>query len=205
VFRDVTDKYLAKPEASEILTFFNLSDGGNWNGAIFRFSDLSDVSYNKSLEVRIDPANPWFSNEIERQKQIESFDNAASTILNDAEKDSIGRNNSSIYLPIAGELNRLSQSKAQKRILIIYSDLMDNDLDVSLYSKNEFRELEQNPQSLRSVFEARQQLGDLTGIEVHFIYQPADVLQDKEYRIVSAFYQKLLEDKGASVTIEANL
>jgi hypothetical protein len=40
---------------------------------------------------------------------------------------------------------------------------------------------------------------------VYFIYEPANVIQDAEFKVVSEFYRKFLESKGAQVTITANL
>jgi len=205
VLRDITDKHLAQPKADEILSLFSLSGDAKWNGAVFRFSNLSDISYNPSSEVSVDAQSQWLSNELARDKAIQKFRDSVSAVLASAQNDSVGKEHSSIYLPVANELNRLSQSTAQKRILLVYSDLMDNDVDVSLYAKDQFRLLELHPDSLRQTFEQRMPLQRLNGIEVYFIYQPIDAEQDKEFRIVSGFYKSLLESKGATVHIGANL
>ncbi len=205
ILRDITDKHLAQPDATTILPFYNLVGEEKWHGGIFRFANLSDVSYNPAFELTIDPANPWLSNQLARDKQIQKFRDSVSTVLADAQKETIGKENSSLYLPIARELNRLSGSTAQRRILIIYSDLMENDLDFSLYGKDQLGLIQLNPDSLTKTFEEKEPLNQLTGIEVYFIYQAADAEQDREYSIVSEFYKNMLESKGATVHIAANL
>jgi hypothetical protein len=82
---------------------------------------------------------------------------------------------------------------------------MENDLDISLYSKQELELLKANPDSLKEIFEKRKALPSLPGIEVYFIYQPSNAIDDKDYRLVSDFYRSLLESKGATVHISANL
>lgn len=202
---DITDNYLSQPKSNEILPLFNFSENNKWNGGLFRYSTLSDVSYTRIKETKIEAQNQWLSNELERAKQIQKFKSEIEIFINESVNDSIGKEHSSVYLPIARELNHLSESKAQRRILVVYSDLMENGLDVSLYSKDKFTLLKSNPGAFRRQLEAQQALPALTGIEVYFIYQPKDIEKDKLFNTVSAFYKQLLEEKGANVKIQANL
>jgi hypothetical protein len=204
ILRDITDRQLSQPNVKEIVPLYNLSATNKWNGGIFRFQNVSDVSFNQTKVAVIETANQLFSNEFTREKQIERFTDSISHIVTDAAKDNLGKEYSSIYFPLASELNRLSVSKSQKRILIVYSDLMQNDLSVSLYAK-ELELLKHNPDSLKAELKKQKPLASLTGIEVYFIYQPQDAEQDQEFRIVSQFYTRLLEEKGATVTVAANL
>ena len=202
--RDITDKHLAQPTADEILSLLDFSGRHRWNGAKLRFSNLTDVSYNHVMETSMDNANEWFSNEIARDNQIQKFKTEVSRIINES-NEPVGREHSSVYLPIAAELFRLSQSHAERKVLLVYSDLMENDLEVSLYSKDELHRLKTNPDSLKEIFLKRKPLPNLEGITVYFIYQPSDAVQDNEYRLISDFYRSLLEEKGAKVYFEANL
>jgi hypothetical protein len=161
------------------------------------------VSFNRVSEASIENANQWLSNEIERDKEIQKFkDDVSKTI---STNEPIGKEHSSVYFPIASELTYLSQSRADRKILLVYSDLMENDLDISLYSKQELELLNTNLDSLKGIFEKRKALSSLQGIEVYFIYQPNNAVEDKDYRLVSDFYRSLLESKGAIVHISANL
>lgn len=205
VLRDITDSAIAQPDPKGILSMYNLSGNNMWNGGIFSYSDVSDVSYNKTTQVKIEAVNQWLSNELSRNKEVKDFDDSITNVILNAQKDSIGKTHSSIYIPLASELNLLSQSKSQRRILIVYSDLMENDLDVSLYAKKEFQLLSSNPDSLKKLFERWQLLSSLTGIEIFLVYQPANAVSDQQYRVVSQFYKNMLEAKGAEVTIKANL
>ncbi len=205
LLRDVTDKHLAEPDVKELLALFDFSGDNKWNGAVFHFADLSDVSYNLISEAKINTAGMWLSNEFERDKQIKNFTNDVSKILAEAENESVGKRNSSIYLPIAHQLNYLAQSKAQRRVLLVYSDLMENTIDVSFYNKKTLEQLQTNPETISKSFEQLQALQNLSRIEVYLIYQPTDSESDKVFIVVSAFYKKLLEDKGAKVNISASI
>lgn len=204
VLRDITEKHLSKPQADVILRLYDFSES-KWNGAMFRFVDLSDVSYNHVMETTIEAVGQWMSNELEREKEIKKFNNGIIGILDSTRQETIGRNYSSVYFPITRELNRLGQSKSQKRILLVYSDLMENGLDISFYDKKVLQLLQSNPDSLRKLFYKMFPLQSLTGVEVFFIFEPVDVIQDGEFKVVSEFYRKFFEDKGAQVTISANL
>jgi hypothetical protein len=200
--RDITDSLQAQPQADEILSLYGF-ERSKWGGAVFRFVDLSDVSFNHASEVKLAPANQWLSNEPEREKEIQKFKEGITKIL--SVKSAIGKTHSSLYLPLAMELNRLSQSKADRKVFIVYSDLMENTPAVSFYDSKTFMELQSNSEALTKLFEKEQLLNSLTGIEVHLLFQPKDTLQDEQFKVVSEFYQKLLESKGAQVTIGANL
>ena len=205
ILRDITDIHAAQPDTNEISKLFDLSGENRWNGATFRFSNVSDVSYNRTSETKIAAVNKWLSNEIERSKQIKQFQNEVSQIITDSAGDSTGKDYSSVYLPLARELKNLSASKAQKKIFIVFSDLMQNDFDVSLYDKKEFQLIQKNPDSLKKLFEEQEPLPALTGIEIYLIYQPENAEKDKQYRIISEFYKNLIEEKGATVHVQANL
>ena len=204
VLRDVTEEMIAQPNATEIFGLYNLSGDNKWNGAEFNFSNVTDVSYNASSVEKIDAANEWLSNEIERNKEIRKFQDSVSEIITNGLKDTIGRNHSSIYLTVAHQLIHLSESKAQKKILVIYSDLMENELNFSFYNQKEFSLLQSNSDSLKKVFEKWQSLPSLNGIEVYLIYQPANAESDAQYKLASDFYRKILEEKGATVHVSAN-
>ena len=204
VLRDITSPQLAEPQAGTILPLFNLSSNA-WDGAQFRFADISSVSYTPVKEASISVANQWLSNELERNKEVGQFNSDVENILTDAQKENVDRWHSSIYAPIARELNRLVQSPAQNRILIVYSDLMENNYDFSFYCPKGFSLLQSNPGVIEKYFEKEVPLSQLNGIQVYFIYQPTGTVSDWQYNFVSQFYRNLLEKKGATVTIEANL
>lgn len=204
VLRDITQTNLAQPNTTEILSLFDITQN-KWNGAIFSFQNLSDVSYNELTGAKIQLQNKWFSNELDREKEIKNFNTKISEIITNSEKDTIGRNNSSIYLPLIEKLNQLSQSRAEKRILLVYSDLMENTKEISFYNKKTMELLKVNDDSLKTALEKLQKLQNLKGIEVHFVFEPTNAENDTNFKTVVTFYKKLLEDKGATINIGANL
>jgi len=205
LLRDVTESFIAQPNATEVLRLYNLSGDNRWNSAEFSFSSVTDVSYNPVSEIKIEAANEWLSNEPEREKEIKAFRNGVTAILARAAKDTIGKWHSSIYFPMTQRLIDLSKSNAEKRILLIYSDLMENTGGISFYNGKEFSLMKSNPDLLRNSLEKIQQLPSLAGIEVYMIYQPRSTEEDIQYKVVSDFYRNMLQRKGALVHVSANL
>lgn len=200
---DITDIHIAQPDTQEILSLFDLQN--KWNGGTFQSIDLTDVSYNQIKQAKLEPRNKWFTNEFDREKEIKKFTDEVVKIIINHTKFKTEKANSAIYFPIATELNKLKNIKAQRRILIVYSNLMENTANLSFYQKDGFEKLKTNPEQIREIFEKQETLETLNGIEVYFIYQPTENQSDQRFQIISRFYKKLLEDKGAKVTISANL
>lgn len=204
VLRDITQEHLAKPNADDILPLFDLNKQ-KWNGAIFRFADISDVSYSPARQAKIETAGRWLSNEFERDEEIKGFYGEVDKIITDTQNETIGRNNSSVYLSITREINRLSESKSQRKVILIYSDLMENEREMSFYNPRTLELLKTKPDEIQEYFETQLQLQSLNGIDIYLIYQPGNPYEDREYKIASEFYKKLFEKKGAKVESTANI
>lgn len=197
----MTDQQIQKIEVN---SFYDL-EANKWNGGIFRYVPISDVSYNYTSEVSIKAGNEWTSNELKRKTEVKSFFDGISKIITDTSKVKAGKNNSSVYNSIARELNRLSQSHSQRKVIIINSDLIEHTNLLSFYKQKVIHALKANPDSIVNNLNAQVELQNLDGIKVYLIYQPLNMLDDQRYKIVSDFYKKMLENKGARVEISANL
>jgi hypothetical protein len=203
VLRDITDRHLVQPDADGILSLFSLQS--RWNGGVLHFSDLTDVSFNQAKEVRLEARNEWLSNEIDRDKEIKGFKSSIAEIITSNGKKSTGKDNSSVYFPIAKELNRLNQSSSTRKVLLIYSDLMENTDEMSFYDERKFNLLKADPDSVKGYFDSQVELKTLNGIRIYIIFQPNGIEEDNQFKAVSGFYKKLLEGKGAEVEISASI
>lgn len=200
---DITDSLTVKPNTKEIKSLFNLNEK-KWEGVDFRLLYITNVSYNPNYEANIEPENQWLSNQFQRNEKIKNFYADIDKIINDTSNESIGKDNSTVYFPIAEELNRLSQSKATTKEMFIYSDLMENTDELSFYDKNTFKLLKDKPDKIKNYFDSQITLNNLSGIKIYLIYQPTNTKQDDDYKVVSGFYEILFQSKGATVEITAN-
>lgn len=203
VLKDITDKSKMHPDANELIELFGLKSN-SLQGAVFAVRSISDVSYTSRHVAELLPENKWMVNEFERAKEIKKFSAETARLLAIETVDS-GKAYSSIYLPLARELNELSKSKSEKRILLVYSDLMENTPELSFYRNEDFELLKNQPDLLQKRLEKELLLNPLGGIEIHFIFQPKDNKSDKRFQIISEFYKKMFEQRGATVIISANL
>jgi len=204
LMRDITDAQISQPKLTDVSSLLNL-DNSKWDGAYFKFVDLTDVSYNHNYEAKIDPENQWLGNELDRDKKVKQFYSEINQILMNADSEKVGKVNSSIYKPIASELNRLSQRTSQNRSLLVYSDLEENTDKFSFYDNKNINLLKMNPDSIKNYFEALAPLKNLTGIKVYLIYQPKNNQADELYQMIAGLYKTLLVSKGATVEITANI
>ena len=205
VLRDVTDSFAAHPNAGELLALFDLRGAQPWSGARLRVSSITDVSHNRVSEARLDPANKWLSNELERGRHIERFEADVVRIVDNSGAVGTGKNHSSVFYAVAQQLTYLSGSGADAGILIVYSDLMENTPELSFYDTRVLAALRERPDEVVRAWEGRLGPATLAGIDVYLIHQPASAADDAAYQTVSGFYRQLLEGKGARVTVSANL
>ncbi|MFA6924737.1 MAG: hypothetical protein WC223_10860 [Bacteroidales bacterium] len=202
---DLTDQFIAKPKPDEILSFLN-SGKNIWDGRIFNLRYITNVSYNPMFEKKIEEQNELLGNRYDRPKKVKQYnDEVKEIIISSATKEDIGRDNSEVWFSIATELNQLSQSGADKKVLLVYSDLMENSKRMSFYANDTWNLLKSNPIEIKEYFDSLVKLGDLKGVMVYFIYQPKNTTDDENFRIASQLYKSMLEAKGATVHISANI
>lgn len=83
--------------------------------------------------------------------------------------------------------------------------MMENTDKLSFYDKGILHEIKTKPERIKQYFESQIKLNKLNGIKIYIIFQPENMEQDNAFNIVSEFYKKLFESKGATVEITANL
>lgn len=205
VMIDRTDSMKAIPDKRSLITDIRI-DKDIWNSVNFSFGYFSDVSLEPHLRLSLAQApNRLAASEFTRKREVETFKATLPSLLDSVLSDTAGKPNSSIYLPIAEELTRLSKTTADRKVLVIYSDLMENAPDLSFYSPNIFALFRTNPDKVKAMLFAKTKLPNLTGIEIILIYHPKNAQDDAVFRTVSNFFSTMFSQAGATVTISANL
>ena len=205
VIRDLTDSVKVMPDEDALISDLGI-DTNIWNGINFSFFNVSDVSYTPHWRISLSKGGDRLaSSEYVRKREVTAFKGKLTALLDSARSDTVGRDHSSIYLPIAEELARLSNSNADRKVLVIYSDLMENTPDLSFYNPRTFAQLNSDPDIIVDKLTAKAKLPDLTGIAIHLVYEPKDAQDDIRFRQVSGFFRQLFEGQGATVSISANL
>lgn len=202
---DYTEAMLAHPNPEEIIAELGIDDDPN-NGGSVGFFDLTDVSLNARTTFSL-PKEPggMQANPFTRKRAVQHFRSEITSFLDTAGEKTVGKNHSSIFIPMAEALNELARDTADNRVFILYSDLYENDLDISFYNPQTLAMLRSNPDRVAEILLAKAPLGNLSNVAVVFVYQPKDAKDDDSFRLVSGFYKTLLEQHGATVSIRANL
>lgn len=205
LIRDLTGPVKVMPDENEIITNLHIKQN-IWNGINFSFFNVSDVSYTPHWRITLVKAGKRLaSSESVRKKEVQTFEASLTTLLDSTANDTAGRNHSSIYLPMVEELTRLSKSSAERKVLLVYSDLMENTSEISFYNAQTLTALVSKPETIQEKLFAKAKLPDLSGIEIHFVYQPTNTDDDTQFWLVSGFFRQLFEAKGAKVSVSANL
>lgn len=200
---DRTDTFLSQPDSQSTKKMF--SGKSLWEGNHFRLLTASDVDYNAVYETKLPPECSYFSNVYERKRKTNQFYMGIEDALAKVLSEPVGKPRSSVYAPIAHELNLLSEKNAKRKILVVYSDLAENTPLLSFYRAETLKQLKDNPDSILEVLEKQIPLPNLKGIEIYFIYKPKDEKDNEQFRIVSGFFKEFFESRGAKVEISANL
>lgn len=203
---DRTEEHIASPVTDEILQLFALQKD-KWNGANFHLERLTDVSYNRISQCSLAEAEPLFSSTFTRDADVSAFTSTAIAALDSLAADTIGRPHSSVFIPMARALNTLSiaAGSSETRVLIVYSDLRENRSSLSFYDKHTLALLREDASNIESQLLTDMPLGDLTGITIHFVYEPKDEADDVTFRLIASFYEQLFVSRGATVLIGGSL
>jgi hypothetical protein len=137
--------------------------------------------------------------------QIQAFERKLDTAIQNTRDTAIKvTNHSIIYKPVAESLEKLKQVSTTKKVLIIASNLYENS-SLSYYSTHTLACMKKDPKKIYQLLEEEAQLPDLTGIQIIFLNKPKSYKDNNNYSIVSGFYKKWFEAKGASVSIQSTL
>ncbi|PCI19102.1 hypothetical protein COB64_04310 [Candidatus Wolfebacteria bacterium] len=200
--------FLSEPVGSQIKKVYGFYNNV-WNGGTYRFVSITDTDISRIYESHIDfvdsRAKQFFSNELERIQSIKHLYGTIDESILNSISDSSGRDSTISYITIAKELNRLGDIVSSRRVVLIYSDLMENSTLINLYDTTQFHLLKEQPDSVHSMFQMEVELTDLSGIEVKLIYEPINAHDNIRYRVIAGFYKDMLERKGATVVVEANI
>ncbi len=192
---DGTDTSIHKPSFEEIKPFLNLAD--NDYGLVFKTKMIGDIDFGSSFEKSLTPKDYNTDETIEdrfirKKKFLKDVETGYIKISSKATP----KNHSIIYRVIATELNKLSDSKAKHRILLVNSDLMENSKELNFYKPKDYNLLMNSPCSVEGKLINELQLNDLKGITVYFLFQPKDFYQNDTYKSILDIYIKIITKAG---------
>jgi len=204
VLIDKTDSFLVKPDATEILALSHIQDD-KFKTVRLRIQSVSNVNYNPITSLELPAAIPLLSNPTERDTEALDFINRTKSKIDSINTLPAGLQHSSIYLNVIGEVNKMAAIEGNQKIVIVYSDLLENSPLFNMYNTKQQRLLKTNLISVKAAFLKALKPVCLKGIQVYFIFRPRTDAENDRFALIVNLYKTILEESGASVFIGGNL
>ena len=211
VLIDVTDKKfqddnVVSETLPKLLKIMNLDkDNGGFSGGEIKFSLINEVSDAKSKTIKLKTAKPGLlgENPLVRKDEVTAFftqtQKAFSTVISSADW---GTEASKIYQKVTRELIKMKRNQADKKYMIIYSDMLENSTLFTFYGSNwkaPIDKMIQNPEAtLKQLAQKGPALPDLSEYEI-FIVTQRTPKNDEKINSSEQFWTTLLEYQGATV------
>ena len=176
-------------------------------------ADFSDV-YNGSFEVGVYGLNQLLVTESnyvslppskglldvhkKRKEAQNKFLNAVKSTIDKTKATIEMKSSSKLIWPIFNRLNKLAQSKADKRMVFVFSDLFEHNDEISFYKASP----EKVTEYIHNVFK---NCNDLSGIKCYCVFQPTNVKDDKRFHVIQKAWTEVLEAKNAQFIHLPNL
>jgi hypothetical protein len=214
---DVTDEkfndtsYLPD-NISSILNLMQIDkENGGFSGGEVKFSLINDISDSKSKTVVINKAKPGLlgQNPLIRKDEVEKFCiELENTFRNTVNQANWGTNESKIYQKVTRELNKLTQTQCDKKIMIIYSDMLENSNLFNFYHTNWKKEIENyinKPEEAILQFSKKSlNMADLNGIDIYIITNRT-VENDEKINMSERFWSTIFNHLGATTRFSSVL
>ncbi|MEP0264201.1 hypothetical protein [Dokdonia sp.] len=206
VLRDVTDPLLADVNADEITGAMHLENMDR--NVVLRYSEISDVDMHIVEQVVFKkPVTGLLGNEVENTKTVRTFKKDIAEVL--TPKDTLVLvSHSAIFVPILQEIQYLnSLPDAGDKILVVYSNLMENDPSwLSFYRSEDVLALYHTPESIVQRYLSKADMTDkLIDVSVHIIYMPSDIKDNRRFNALRSCYMMVFSELGISLSFSGNI
>jgi len=195
---DETDTLPVYPSVTTLLTPFKLKEQP-WQSLEITALGIEDKDITTAETITLPKENPITGNPIIRQARLARF--AALLQGRLAAIDSVrSRPRSIVFRAVAQQAALLANRTAAHRYLLVYSDLMEHS-NVNFYDPNTRSLLQTNPAIIEKQMEAEQQLPDLPGVQMWFVYKPKTYRENNLYMRIARFYERVYTAHHATVHI----
>lgn len=180
-------------------------NSGGFSGGEIKFSLINEVSDSKSKTVKIATGETGLlgENPLNRKDEVDKFytelEDSFSNLLSTA---NWGTDASKIYQKITRELIKMKRSEADRKYLIIFSDMLENSNLFSFYGKNWKsnigKMIEAPERTLEMLSKDGPTLPDLSEFEIHIITTRTSA-NDEKINLSEQLWITLFEYQGATV------
>jgi hypothetical protein len=187
------------------------SETGGFSGGEIKLSLINEVSDSKSLTVKIEVGETGMmgENPLNRLDEVKRFYSDLEQSMEQVLKDANwGKDASKIYQKVTRECIKMSRIDADRKYLIIYSDMLENSDQFSFYGTNWKSNIEKMMTEPEKTIEQLSKKGpalpDLSEFEIYIIATRTSG-NDEKINLSEQFWTTLFEFQGATVTFASGL
>lgn len=176
------------------------------NGCHVQGSVIEDTYLSQTIQSYFPPVNSDELNVITRKKEIKAYaDERLGSILEFLFQEGSAPA-SEVYAPVVKALTDLAQTDADRKVLVIASDMADCTTRLCMHRPKTLKRLQEDPGQVRAELQkVRPFPSDLQGIEVIILSQPLDWAESDQSMIITSFWDDWLTQAGATVQIKRSL
>ena len=199
ILADRTDTYITFPKTNDVLNLLDIDASPN-DGVDLKFQNLGHVDFNPTYSVSLKPSS-FLDNDYERKSEIKRFLKAVDTLITKENRKLYNFRNSSIIVPLLDKLSELSNTNADPKHVLLYSDLFEYSDIYNVYDYKSELQLQKHTSSVAKLFSSRLNISDLSGITLHIVYYPKTKSQNRLFQKMVRVYRELFEDSGLTIKI----
>ena len=194
------------PSAESLINMIKKNHTSPEDGLIVSFTLLDDLSGAPFAEEEWAPAegHAAMENPVKRKRLAEEFyQNVQNRIKQQLDKTQIDKDYSKIYIKLCKSAQYLSQSDAQIKKMVVYSDFLENSEFASFYKDSELQKAQSNPiQFYESQLKQACVLPDLSGVTIYMnvFRNPAT---DVKINKAEKFWVEMFEAQGAVIKMDS--
>jgi len=170
-----------------------IGENGSPNFGKVKIFPLHDLSSARSKTVKLKAGKSEFeANKFIRQKEVDKFKTQLSTALMEINEKYTGTslNNSHLIEPISKGMKKLNKSNADNKVVLIYSDMLENSSIANFHGKIS------NSKDWSTRIDAACDPEDVSDLEIFVVY-PIDKKMDGKITKVAEFWTDYFASKGA--------
>ena len=179
-------------DATAYLELMGLFDEGSPDFGKIKVYPLYDVGSARGKTVKLKEGKSEFEgNKFLRKKEVEKFQSQLIGFLKEMNAAYTGKslNRSHIFAPICKGINKLNDADADRKIMLIYSDMLENSDLANFHAKN------QSVEKWATAFDEACEIEDVSDLEFYIVH-PVDKNNDSKIQVAADFWQNYLMDKG---------
>jgi len=200
ILADRTDTTIPKPSIDDILPLLSLESAPG-AGAHIVFQNIGDVDYTPVHPLDLASAG-LFDNTLQRKSNITRFVASVDTLLSQQNNKEHDYQRSSILFSVTDHLEKLKESSAQSKHLILYSDLSEFSDLYDSYANRDI--IANNPEKVVEILQQQLVIDDLNGIALYIKYHPLTPSDNRMFKAWVGIYQSLFKDSGLQVHVGIN-